>query len=71
MFFRQGVQVPDDVSVTGFDDNVFAKQSRPRLTTVHQNPSRKAGLAIGMLLRMLRGQTIEEMCIRDILCTAL
>ena len=64
VFFRQGVQVPDDVSVTGFDDNVFAKQSRPRLTTVHQNPSRKAGLAIGMLLRMLRGETIEEPNIR-------
>lgn len=64
VFYREGMHVPEDISVVGFDDNVFAKQSRPQLTTVHQDPSSKAGLAIHMLLQMLKGEMITERNIR-------
>ena len=64
VFFSEGVRVPEDISVVGFDDNVFAKQSRPRLTTVHQDPSGKAKLAIKILLKLLRGEEIHKRNIR-------
>lgn len=32
----KGLRVPGDISVTGFDDILLCKYTRPRLTTVHQ-----------------------------------
>lgn len=61
---RVGVQIPEEVSVTGFDDNVFSRQSRPRLTTVHQNPSEKAQVAIDMLRKLLQGETVSKKNVR-------
>ena len=45
-----GFHVPEDISVSGFDDNMLASLVRPRLTTVHQNVARKAENAVKMLL---------------------
>ncbi len=48
-----GVRVPEDISVTGFDDNMLAHILRPRLTTIHQNVARKAENAVKILLDIL------------------
>ena len=49
-----GLRVPDDVSVTGFDDIDIAVLAEPALTTVHV-PHREMGRrAAGMLLQFLR-----------------
>ena len=48
-----GVRVPEDISVTGFDDNLLSRVVRPRLTTVHQNVTRKAETALRMLFDLL------------------
>lgn len=64
VFFEEGLAIPEQVSVVGFDDNVFARQSRPKLTTVHQNPSEKANIAVEMILKMLKGEEIKEKNIR-------
>ncbi len=45
-----GLRVPDDVSVTGFDDTVTATTSDPPLTTVHQPHAEKGAAAVRMLL---------------------
>ena len=37
-----GLDVPEDISVIGFDDNRYAKIMQPPLTTVHQ-PARETG----------------------------
>ena len=37
-----GIRVPEDISVTGFDDNILSRIIRPRLTTVHQKVKKKA-----------------------------
>ena len=36
-----GIRVPEDISVTGFDDNILSRIIRPRLTTVHQNVTKR------------------------------
>lgn len=52
----RGIKVPDQLSVTGFDDSPLSWQIWPRLTTVHQ-PIRQLGqAAASRLLRMIRGR---------------
>lgn len=63
VFSAQGLRVPDDISVTGFDDNVYARLSRPMLTTVRQSPSEKGRRAVEMLMKRIRG---EEVLLRTI-----
>ena len=51
-----GVQVPQDVSVAGFDDIEFAAMARPPLTTVRQ-PRRELGRAgAHVLIDLLQGR---------------
>ena len=54
-----GIRVPEDISVTGFDDNILSRIIRPRLTTVHQNVTKKAQAALRMLFDIL-DQAVEE-----------
>lgn len=51
-----GFTVPDDISVSGFDDNILARVIRPRLTTVHQNVSQKAEMGVKTLFELLDGE---------------
>lgn len=51
-----GVRVPEDVSITGFDDIELAQVADPALTTVHV-PHREMGQAAALcLVHMLRGE---------------
>ena len=63
IFFSQGLRVPEDISVTGFDDNIYARLSRPMLTTVRQQPAEKGRTAVRMLMRRIYG---EEMLVSRI-----
>ena len=44
-----GLNIPDDLSITGFGDNAYSKDSIPSLTTVYVNP-RQLGTYAGKLL---------------------
>ena len=57
--FARGIRVPEDLSVVGFDDNLFGKLSRPGLTTIHQNAECKGSLAASILMNMLAGKEPE------------
>ena len=46
-----GIKVPQQVSVTGFDDLIFSPVVTPSLTTVHMDMARIAELAIAALVR--------------------
>ena len=60
-YFRdRGVKIPEDLSITGFDDVMIARVSLPALTTVHQNPTKKGRLAVDYLLRMVQGEEPPE-----------
>ncbi len=52
----EGISVPDDVMVTGFDDIVFAELCDPPLTTVHQPRRRLADAAVSALVGRINGQ---------------
>ncbi|MGH9047257.1 MAG: substrate-binding domain-containing protein, partial [Acidimicrobiales bacterium] len=52
----EGISVPDDVMVTGFDDIVFAELSDPSLTTVHQPRRRLAEAAVSALVGRINGE---------------
>lgn len=56
----RGFRIPDDFSICGFDDNIYADFSNPRLTTVHQNVRAKAQTALDILLQLIEGKNIED-----------
>jgi len=53
---RNGLQVPGDLSVVGFDDTSLATSVWPELTTVRQPVSAMAGAALDLLLAALRAK---------------
>lgn len=60
----KGLSVPDDVSVIGYGDSVeFAEVMRAPLTTVSQHGGEIGTAAVGMLLRGLSGQKVEDVLI--------
>jgi len=50
-----GLRVPEDVMVTGFDDDVIAQECTPTLTTVSQNLVAQGELAAQLLLSQIDG----------------
>ena len=57
---EQGVRVPRDKSIVGFDDNYLCQLTNPSLTTIHQDAEQKGVLATEMILAQLRGEPIEQ-----------
>ena len=47
MRFIQGkdIQIPKDIQIIGFDDNLASRESNPALTTIHQESPLRAKLA--------------------------
>ncbi|WP_268898744.1 LacI family DNA-binding transcriptional regulator [Brevibacillus migulae] len=56
----QGIRVPEDVSVMGFDNLEIASLARPMLTTVHNDPFMYGKAAGEQLLKMLRNEPVER-----------
>jgi LacI family transcriptional regulator len=57
---QQGLRIPDDLSVIGFDDLPEAGWASPPLTTVRQPLSEMGSLAARTLVRLIRGETVES-----------
>jgi DNA-binding LacI/PurR family transcriptional regulator len=68
-----GLQVPEDLSVVGFDDITWAKFASPPLTTVHLPAQKLAKSACLLLLELIKNETAQvqrqeietELIIRD------
>lgn len=56
---RAGVRVPDDVSVTGFDDSWFARLSFVDLTTARQAPDLMGTAAVDAAIRRIDGPILR------------
>ncbi|MBP1859324.1 LacI family DNA-binding transcriptional regulator [Rhizobium herbae] len=54
---RAGIGVPEDASVTGFDDLVWSSVITPSLTTVRMNMAEIADIAIAALVRVIEADT--------------
>lgn len=55
-----GRTVPYDVSVVGYDDVGQAAMSTPPLTTINQNIAQGGEMMVEMLLRKIKGQSVES-----------
>lgn len=64
IFYSQGIQIPDEISVVGFDDNIYAQLARPALTTVRQSPTEKGRQALKLLMRRIKGENTPVSCLR-------
>ena len=62
---RQGLEVPRDVSVVGFDDTSAATTVWPELTTLHQPIAAMADAGIDILLRTIRQRTDDTRVLTD------
>ncbi|WP_159718693.1 LacI family DNA-binding transcriptional regulator [Geminicoccus flavidas] len=52
----RGQRVPEDVSVVGFDDSIFAEACDPPLTTVRQHRREIGGRAMELMIEILSGR---------------
>ncbi|MFN7054950.1 LacI family DNA-binding transcriptional regulator [Hyphomonas sp.] len=57
---RIGLRVPDDLSVTGFDDTIFASAIWPQLTTVRQPIAHMAASSVTLLARHISAGSGED-----------
>ena len=61
---KNGVRIPDELSLIGFDGSREAQNALPKLTTVAQNNALRARTAIHLLMEMINGETdAKTVCI--------
>ena len=58
--FDAGYNVPQDISVVGFNDTKLAKIYRPKLTTVFQPLFDMGAVSIRALIKLINGEPVEE-----------
>jgi LacI family transcriptional regulator len=58
---ERGLRVPDDLSVTGFDDSEISRATTPLLTTVRQSLDEMGRIAVTMLMRLMERQALDAL----------
>jgi len=56
----EGLDIPNDISIVGFEDSPFSRQTWPKLTTVHQPNQKIAQMATELLIANRRAHTSED-----------
>ena len=57
---ENGLKVPEDVSVIGFNDNAVASYFYPKITTVKQPSYDMGSVAMRMLIKILNNKPLEQ-----------
>ncbi|WP_438994817.1 LacI family DNA-binding transcriptional regulator [Pseudemcibacter sp.] len=57
---KKRLSVPDDISISGFDNISFAEYSDPPLTTISQPAEEFGSFAMSMLFDVMKGNELEE-----------
>lgn len=60
LYSDQGISVPEEIGITGFDDISFAEVSVPKLTTVKQDVRKKAQKAMEVLMEEIQKETVPQ-----------
>jgi len=55
---EQGLRVPDDIGLVGFDDVPLAAQTDPPLTTVRQPMREMGALGVQLLIQLIKGKKV-------------
>ena len=50
---KEGYRVPQDISVTGFDNSVYSEMSDPKITTIEVNTEQMSALAVETILKKI------------------
>ena len=58
---ERGLRVPEDLSITGFDDIDLAQATSPMLTTVRQPLAEMGRIAVSLLIRLLDGHQVDAL----------
>ncbi|GGV25299.1 LacI family transcriptional regulator [Kitasatospora herbaricolor] len=58
---ERGLRVPEDLSITGFDDVYLSSSTVPMLTTVRQPLEELGRMAVSLLTRLMEGHTVEAL----------
>lgn len=56
----EGVDIPTDISIVGFENSPFSRQTWPKLTTAEQPTQEIAKAATDLLLKQMRNQVAED-----------
>lgn len=56
----RGLKIGKDIAITGFDNIPMAEHSHPPLTTVHQPIYQIGGMACEMVIKLIRGEPLED-----------
>lgn len=64
-FQEQGIRIPDDLGVAGFDGNIFGKYCYPRLTTVYQDVTEKGRTAVKLMIDLLENRLMSGLDVRQ------
>ncbi len=56
----EGVDIPTELSIVGFEDSPFSRQTWPKLTTVHQPNGKIARIATELLIANRREQSARS-----------
>lgn len=54
---REGYRVPEDISVTGFDNSMYSDMADPRITTVEVNTEQMSMLAVDTILKKIENNS--------------
>ncbi|WP_343060537.1 LacI family DNA-binding transcriptional regulator [Paenibacillus phyllosphaerae] len=61
---NNGLRVPDDVSIVGYDDQLLASQFRPRLTTVRQPAALIGRKGVELLMEAMNGPAKKNVTVQ-------
>lgn len=55
----EGIKIPKELSIVGFEDSPYSRQTRPQLTTAHQPNEVIALQAVNLLIAKIQGRSKE------------
>lgn len=55
----KGIAIPEEMSIAGFDDSFLSRQIHPMLTTIGQDHTARAKLAVELLIKLREQEPVE------------